>query len=165
MYSFLLMVLIRPATIDDVRLLRSLIRELAAFERKLHLCVIEEVDLARDGFGANPRFRALIAEWDGQTAGYALLFGWYSTGAGRRLFLEDLFVREPFRGRGIGRALLTSVARIAVQENCYGVQWEVLDWNEKAIKLYKSLGAEILDGWRPVSLKDGALEMLAEKTS
>lgn len=165
MYSFLLMVLIRPATIDDVGLLRSLIRELAAFERELHLCVIEEADLARDGFGANPGFRALIAEWDGQTAAYALFFGCYSTWAERRLFLEDLFVREPFRGRGIGKALLTSVARIAVQENCYGVQWEVLDWNEKAINLYKSLGAEFLDQWRPVLLEDRALEMLAEKAS
>jgi GNAT superfamily N-acetyltransferase len=157
--------LIRPATIDDVTLLRTLIRELAEFEHELHLCVLEEADLLRDGFGANPSFRALIADWDGQAAGYALFFGCYSTWAGRRLFLEDLFVREPFRGRGIGKALLASVARIAVQENFYGVQWEVLEWNEKAIELYKSLGAEFLDQWRPVLLKDDALRRLAEKAS
>jgi GNAT superfamily N-acetyltransferase len=157
------MLLIRPATIDDVPLLLVLIRELAEFEHELDLCVIEEADLARDGFGANPDFRALIADWDGQPAGYALFFGYYSTWAGRRLFLEDLFVREPFRGRGIGRALLASVACIAVQENCHGVQLEVLGGNEKAIELYKSLGAEILDQWRPVLLKDNALRRLAEK--
>ena len=159
------MLLIRPATIDDVALLRALIRELAEFEYELDLCVIEEADLERDGFGANPSFSALIADWDGQPAGYALFFGHYSTWAGRRLFLEDLFVREHFRGRGIGKALLASVARIAVQENCNGLQWEVLNWNEKAIELYRSLGAEFLDRWRPVLLKDDAMRRLAGKTS
>ena len=157
------MVLIRPATIDDAPLLRTMIRELAEFERELESCVIEATDLARDGFGANPRFRALIAEWDGQPAGYALFFGCYSTWAGRGLFLEDIFVREQFRCRGIGKALLASVARIAMQEGCYGVQWEVLNWNEKAIELYKSLGAEFRDRWRPVMLADDALRRLAEK--
>jgi GNAT superfamily N-acetyltransferase len=157
------MLLIRPATVNDAALLRTLIRELAAFERELDKCVIEERDLMRDGFGANPKFRALIAELDGQPAGYALFFGHYSTWVGRRLFLEDLFVREPFRGRGIGKALLASVARIAAQENCHGLQWEVLNWNEKAIELYKSLGAEFFDQWRPVLLKDDALRRLAEK--
>jgi len=159
------MLSIRPATIDDVTLLRMLIRELAEFEHELDLCVIEEADLVRGGFGANPSFRALIADWDGQPAGYALFFGCYSTWAGRRLFLEDLFVREPFRDRRIGNALLASVARIAVQDNCHGVQWEVLDWNKKAIEFYKSLGAEYLDRWRPMLLKDDALRRLAEKAS
>ncbi len=106
---------------------------------------------------------ALIAEWDGQPAGYALFFGYYSTWAGRGLFLEDLFVRETFRGRGIGKALLASVAHIAVQENCYRVHWEVLDWNGKAIEFYKSLGAEFRDRWRPVLLADGALRKLTAK--
>jgi len=159
------MLRIRPATSDDAALLLTMIRELAAFERELDLCVIEEADLVRDGFGENPRFCALIAEWDGQPAGYALWFNYYSTWAGRGLFLEDLFVREQFRGRGIGKALLAAVARIAVQENCYGVQWEVLDWNERAIELYKSLGAEFRDQWRLVSLAEDALQKLAEKAS
>jgi len=164
MYSSL-MLLIRRATMDDAALLRTMIRELAEFERELELCVIEEGDLVRDGFGASPRFRALIAEWNGQPAGYALFFDYFSTWAGRGLFLEDLFVRDAFRGRGIGKALLASVARIAVQENCYGVHWEVLDWNQKAIELYKSLGAEFRDRWRPVLLADKALRRLAEKAS
>jgi len=158
------MLLVRPATVNDVTLLRTLIRELAAFERELDSCKIEEADLARDGFGANPRFRALIAEWGRQPAGYALFFDYYSTWTGRGLFLEDVFVREQFRGKGIGKALLSAVARIAVRENCYGVQWEVLDWNEKAIALYKSLGAEFRDRWRPVSLTDDALRLLAGGT-
>jgi GNAT superfamily N-acetyltransferase len=117
------MLSIRPATIDDVALLRTMIRELAEFERELDLCVIEEADLARDGFGADPKFRALIAECDGQPAGYALFFDYYSTWVGRGLFLEDLFVREQFRARGCGKKLLASVARIAVEEKRYGVHW------------------------------------------
>jgi GNAT superfamily N-acetyltransferase len=159
------MFLIRPATIDDARLLRTMIRELAEYEHELDLVTITEAALARDGFGANPRFRALIAEWDRQPAAYALFFSYYSTWAGRGLFLEDLFVRGQFRSRGIGRALFAAVARIAVGENCYGVQWEVLDWNEKAIEFYKSLGAEFRDRWRPVLLTDDALRELAEKAS
>jgi GNAT superfamily N-acetyltransferase len=159
------MLSIRPATIDDAALLRTLIRELAEFERELDLCVIEEADLVRDGFGPTPRFRALIAEWNGMTAGYALFFDFYSTWSGRGMFLEDLLVREQFRSRGIGKELLAAVARIAVEENCYGVQWEVLDWNEKAIDLYKTLGAVFRDRWRPVLLTDEALRRLAEKAS
>ena len=159
------MLSIRPATIDDVGLLRTLIRELAEYERELDLCVIEEADLARDGFGPTPRFRALIAEWNGKTAGYALFFDFYTTWIGRGLFLEDLWVREQFRGQGIGKELLATVARIAVAEKRYGVHWEVLDWNEKSIEFYKSLGAEFRDQWRPVLLADEALRRLAEKAS
>lgn len=157
------MLRIRSATIHDAALLRTMIRELAEFEHELDMVTIREEDLARDGFGDNPRFRALIAEWDGQSAGYALFFGYYSTWAGRGLFLEDLFVRESFRRRGIGQALLAAVARIAVDEHCYGIHWEVLNWNEKAIALYKALGAEFRDRWRPVLLTDEALRGLAER--
>ncbi|MFZ0306602.1 MAG: GNAT family N-acetyltransferase [Candidatus Sulfotelmatobacter sp.] len=158
------MLLIRPATIADAALLRTLIRELAEFERELDICVIEEADLARDGFGPNPKFQALIAEWDGQPAGYAIFFGYYSTWAGPGLYLEDLFVRLPFRGKGIGMALLAAVAQIALQEDRRAMRWEVLDWNQGAIDLYKSLGAEFRDQWRSVLLKDDALRRLAEKT-
>lgn len=154
---------IRPATVHDAPLLLTMIRELAEFEHELDLVTIREDDLVRDGFGESPRFRALIAEWDEQSAGYALFFGYYSTWAGRGLFLEDLLVREPFRGRGIGRALLAAVARIAVEEHCYGIHWEVLDWNEKAIELYEALGADFRDQWRPVLLSSEALRRLAEK--
>ena len=161
----LTMLSIRRATIQDAALLRTMIRELAEYERELEFVTIQEEDLARDGFGEDPRFCALIAEWDGKAAGYALYFNFDSTWTGRGLFLEDLFVRETFRGRGIGTALLAAVARIAVQGRCYGVHWEVLDWNEKAIGLYKSLGAEFRDRWRAVLLTDDALGELAEKAS
>jgi GNAT superfamily N-acetyltransferase len=157
------MLRIRNATVHDAGLLRTMIRELAEFERELEYVTIREEDLARDGFGENPRFRALIAEWEGQPAAYALFFETYSTWVGRGLFLEDLFVRESLRGHGIGKALLAEVARVAVGEGCYGVQWEVLDWNEKAIEMYKGLGAEFRDQWRPVLLTGKALERLAEK--
>jgi|ERR1700689_2323430 GNAT superfamily N-acetyltransferase len=159
------MLLIRPATIADVTLLRTLICELAEFERELELVTIKESDLARDGFGENPKFRALIAEWDGQPAGYAFFFGYYSTWAGPGLYLEDVFVRVQFRGKGIGMALLGAVARIALQENRHAMRWEVLNWNENAIGLYKALGAEFRDQWRSVLLKDDALRRLAEKTA
>jgi len=139
-----------------------MIRELAAFEKELEFVTIRDEDLARDGFGENPRFRALIAECDQQPAGYALFFGYYSTWGGRGLFLEDLFVRDVFRGRGIGKALLARVARIAVDENCYGIHWEVLNWNEPAIEFYKALGAQFRDQWRPVLLTDEPLRRLAE---
>ena len=157
------MLRIRPATISDAALLLTMIRELAEFERELELVTIGEEELERDGFGKNPRFRALIAEWDDQPAGYALFFGYYSTWSGRGLFLEDLFVREPFRGRGIGKSLLAAVARIAVEEHCYGIHWEVLDWNQRAIELYKALGDDFRDQWRPVLLTSEALRRLAEK--
>jgi GNAT superfamily N-acetyltransferase len=159
------MLLIRRATVNDVSLLLTMIRELAEYERELDLVSITEGDLARDGFGANPKFRALIAEWDKQPAGYAFFFGYYSTWAGTGLFLEDLFVRQQFRSRGIGKALLAAVAKIAVQENSYAVHWEVLDWNEKAIEFYKSLGGKFLDQWRLALLTDDALRALAEKAS
>ncbi len=157
------MLRIRPATIQDAALLRTMIRELAEYERELEWVTIREEDLARDGFGENPRFRALIAEWDGQPAAYALFFNYFSTWVGRGLFLEDLFVREKFRKLGIGTALLAEVARIAVEEQCYGIHWEVLDWNEKAIELYKGLGAEFRDGWRPVLLSGEPLHQLAQR--
>jgi GNAT superfamily N-acetyltransferase len=159
------MLLIRPATIDDAALLRAMIRELADYEHELNQVVISENDLRRDGFGKKPRFRALIAEWDGQPAGYALFFEYYSTWAGLGLYLEDLFVREKFRGRGIGTALLARVARIATDEQCQGVHWEVLNWNTKAIEMYRQIGGQFPDQWRRVLLAGDALQRLAKKVS
>jgi len=156
------MLSIRSATISDVPLLRTLIRELADYEHELEMVVITEADLERDGFGPEPKFRALIAEWDRQPAGYALFFDFYSTWRGRQLFLEDLFVRPQFRRRGIGKRVLAAVARIAEAGKCHGMRWEVLDWNHTAVEFYKSLGAEFLDDWRLVLLKDEGLRRLAE---
>jgi GNAT superfamily N-acetyltransferase len=156
------MLSIRAATVEDATLLRVLIRELAEFEHELDMVTITETDLARDGFGLQPKFRALIAEWDGEPAGYALVFDFYSTWSGRQLFLEDLFVRPHLRGRKIGKRLLAAVARIAERDGCHGMRWEVLDWNRTAVEFYKSLGADFLDDWRLVLLKEEGLRRLAE---
>ena len=154
------MLLIRPANASDVPLLNTLIHEFAEFE---HLPVtVTEAGLLRDGFCERPRFRVLIAEWDGEPAGYAFFFDYYSTFEGRAgLFLEDIYVREQCRGKEIGKALLARVAAISRAENCFGVRWQVLDWNTPAIDFYRKLGAEFLDDWKTVNLQGDALERLA----
>ena len=159
------MLTIRAATIADAALLKRLIWELAEFEKAPDQVRNTEADIARDGFGANPQFRALIAEWQGQPAGFALTFNYYSTWRGAGLYLEDLFVRPDFRGRGIGTALFARVARAAKQENRSFIKWAVLDWNQPAIEMYEALGAEFLDGWRSALLEGDGLRKLAEKDS
>jgi GNAT superfamily N-acetyltransferase len=157
--------LIRSATIADAALIRQLIWELADFEKEPHAVLTTEADIAHDGFGPSPQFRALIAEWDRQPAGLALFFSYYSTWRGAGLYLEDLFIRPEFRGRGIGTALFARVARLAQQENRRFIKWAVLDWNEPAIGMYKALGGDFLDGWRDVLLAGDSLRKLAEKDS
>ena len=156
------MLLIRDATARDVPLLKEFLQELATYERRPGAVIITEEKLIRDGFGTQPKFRALISESEGKAAGYAFFYGFYSSWKGPGIFLEDLFVREPFRGLGIGKALLSRVAQIARHEGCFAVRWEVLDWNESAIKFYKSLGAEFVDEWRQVLLEREALNRLAD---
>lgn len=156
------MLSIRPATVNDAGLLVALIRELADYEKELGSVEITEAALARDGFGPDPKFHALIAEWDGQAAGYAFFFPFYSTWTGRQMFLEDLFVRLQFRGKGIGKALMARVAQIAQQEGCYAMRWEVLGWNQPSIDVYRAMGAEFLEDWKLMWLKGTALRDLAE---
>ncbi|HEV7217877.1 MAG: GNAT family N-acetyltransferase [Terriglobales bacterium] len=156
------MLTIRPATVEDATLLRTLIRELADYEHGLEHVSITDADIVRDGFGKSPKFRAAIAEWNGDPAGYALFFEVYSTWRGRAaLFLEDLFVRPQFRGKGIGRGLLAYVAAVATKQNCYGVKWEVLDWNQLAIDFYKSIGADFRNEWRSMLLTGESLRGFA----
>jgi diamine N-acetyltransferase len=159
------MLAIRAATLADAALIGRLISELADFEKKADQVRTTPADIARDGFGANPRFRALIAEWRGQPAGFALFFSYYSTWRGSGLYLEDLFVRPAFRGRGIGKALLARVAVEAEQENSVFLRWTVLNWNQSAIAMYKALGADFLDDWRSVLLAGDGLRKLMEKDS
>lgn len=157
------MLRIRAATIDDADLLSDLIREFAEFNHERELVRIQPEDLARDGFGPEPLFHALIAELSGEPAGYALYFGYYSTWVGRGLFLEDLFVRPSFRRHGIGKKLLVAVAQVAVDQGCRHMRWEVRDWNKPAIELYKALGAEFRQGLLPVLVSDEAMKRLAEQ--
>ena len=155
---------VRPATKNDAPLLRNLIHELADFERLAHETIITEEDVMRDGFGPTPKFRTLIAEWDGQAAGYALFFEFYSSFQGRAgLFLEDIFVRPQYRKHGIGSELLAQVARIAWEEGYFCLRWEVLDWNSTAIEFYRKLGAEFLDEWKAVCLIGDALQAVTAK--
>lgn len=154
---------IRTATRDDVPKLLALIRELATYEKKREKAVITEADLLRDAFGPSPKFRALIAEWDDEPAGYASFFYFYSTFQGRAaLFLEDLFVLEKFRGKGIGKALLAEVARLALEEKCFGLRWEVLDWNRPAIEFYQKLGADFLHERKVVVFDEEGLRRVTE---
>jgi GNAT superfamily N-acetyltransferase len=158
------MLRIRHATREDVPALLALIRGLARYEKRPHAVVTTERELSRDLFGPQPKFRALIAEWDNEPAGYASFFHFYSTYRGRSaLFLEDLFVLEKFRGKGIGMALLTAVARLAIEEDCFGLRWEVLDWNRQAIEFYEKLGAKFLDERRAVAFDEEATRRVAER--
>jgi GNAT superfamily N-acetyltransferase len=154
------MLSIRSAHAGDVPMLKTLIQEFAAFEHDQ--APVTEAGLLRDGFSASPKFRVLMAEWAGQAAGYALFFDYYSTFEGRAgIFLEDIYVREQYRGKGIGKALLARVASIAREEQCYGMRWQVLDWNAPAIEFYKNLGSTFLDEWKTVGLSGAALQRVA----
>jgi GNAT superfamily N-acetyltransferase len=153
---------IHPATREDIPTLLSLIRGLAAYEKKSDKVVVSEQDLLRDAFGPQPKFRALIAEWEGKPCGYASFFYFYSTFQGRAaLFLEDLFVLEQFRGNGIGKALLVAVAKLAIKEDCFGLRWEVLDWNRPAIEFYEKLRATFLHERKVVAFDSDALRRVA----
>jgi GNAT superfamily N-acetyltransferase len=157
------MIVIRPAVAADVPLILHFINELALYERDPDLVVATEADFLRDGFGPSPRFHVLIAEHDGVAAGFAFYFFTYSTWRGRPvLYLEDLFVPEEQRKKGIGVALMRRLARIAVDASCARFVWQVLDWNEPAIGFYRSLGAEILPQWHNVRIEGEALIRLAE---
>src|ERR1700745_1423890 len=123
---------IRAATLEDVPLLKRMIVEFATFERLADQVTGTEGALAGDGFGPRARDRALLPEWDGKPAGYAIFYVCYSSFQGPGLFLEDIYVREEFRGKGIGKALMAEVAAIALREGYWAMRWEVLDWNTPA---------------------------------
>lgn len=156
------MLCIRPAVANDIPLIVQLIRELAEYEREPHQAVATEHDIRRDGFSANPKFRVVIAEWSGDPVGFALFFYNYSTWMGRAgLYLEDLFVRPAFRGRGIGKSLLGHLAKIAVDEGCGRFEWQVLNWNTPAVEFYQGLGACVMEEWATMRLTGEPLRKLA----
>ena len=139
---------IRPAEHSDCQTICDLIYGLAVYEKLADKAVATPGDIERDLFGPNPVIRVLIAEDERQPVGFALFFRSYSTFLGKPgLYLEDLFVVESHRGKGIGKALLGAVAQVAISEGAGRLEWSVLDWNEPAIGFYKNLGAELMDGW------------------
>ena len=153
---------IRPATPDDVPTILGFIRELAEFEREPDAVLATEADLLRDGWGEPARFTAIIADYDGAPAGFALYFTTYSTWRGHHgIRLEDIYVTPALRGHGIGKALLARLASIAVAQGCPRLEWDVLEWNESAIAFYHRLGAKVLTEWRIMRVADEALAALA----
>ena len=152
---------LRFATVEDIELLLQLIRELAAYEKAPEAVVATEDDLRRHGFGPEPRFEALLAFFDDEPAGFALFYPDFSTWRGRPgLFLEDLYVREWARGRGVGRRLMTRLAALAVERDWPALHFNVLDWNP-ARGFYRRLGIERRNEWLPYSATGEALRRLA----
>jgi GNAT superfamily N-acetyltransferase len=156
---------IRFATADDAGLLLRLIRELAAFEKAPDAVVATEADLVRHGFGPDPQFEAILAFLDGKPAGTALFHTRFSTWLGRPgLYLEDLYVTEAARGRGVGRRLMARLAAIAVERGWGRIDFHVLDWNP-ARSFYHRLGMAQVDGWLRYGADEAALRRLAQEDS
>jgi GNAT superfamily N-acetyltransferase len=154
---------IRPALPADVPLIVALVRELAEYERLADQVVATEEDFAASLFGTPARAHAIIIEAEGRPAGFALYFYNFSTFLGRPgLYLEDLFIRPEFRRLGLGRAVFKYLAQKAVAESCGRMEWWVLDWNEPALRFYKSLGAEPMSDWTVQRLTGDALRKVAE---
>ena len=153
---------IRRAEAGDTSLILAFIRELADYERLAHEVVAREEDLSSALFGPQPRVFCEIADWNGEPTGFALWFYNFSTFRGRHgIYLEDLYVRPAFRGKGIGRALLQRLAQRCLDEGLPRLEWWVLDWNEPSIRFYRSIGAEAMDEWTVQRMTGDALRRLA----
>jgi GNAT superfamily N-acetyltransferase len=155
---------IRPAGPGEAALVLSFVRELADYERLAHEVDATEPMLDAALFGAHPRVFCDFAEWDGAPVGFALWFLNYSSFRGRHgIYLEDVFVRPAFRGRGIGTALMVHLARRCVTQGWTRFEWAVLDWNTPSIEFYQSLGAVLKDEWTGCRVSGDALAQLARR--
>ncbi len=156
------MLTLRPAIPADASQILQYIRDLAEYEREPEAAVATEADISRYVFSEHPLVKVTMAEWDGQPAGFALWFLNFSTWEGKPgIYLEDLFVPQAFRGKGIGKALLQHLAALAVQEGWTRFVWQVLDWNTPAIDFYETQGAKVLREWLTCRVEGGALRRLA----
>lgn len=155
---------IEPATPADVPTILQLIRELAEFERLLHEVTATEAQLHAGLFGPKPSAEVIMGRLPhGEAAGFALFFHNFSTFLAKPgIYLEDLYVRQHHRGQGHGEALLRHLARLAVERNCGRLEWSVLDWNQRAIDFYKSLGAVPMNEWTIYRVTGAALQKLAD---
>lgn len=152
---------LRFAEQDDVSLILGFIKELATYEKMLHEVVATEDDL-RESLFERKVAEVIIAEYQNKPVGYALFFHNFSTFLGRPgIYLEDLYVRPEMRGKGLGKIILSFLAKLAIKRKCGRLEWWCLDWNEPSIKFYKQLGAVPMDDWTVYRLNDEALDQLA----
>lgn len=157
---------VRAARPEDVPQILMFIHALADYEKLAHEVVATEAQLRESLFGSKPEVEALIGLLDQKPVGFALFFHNYSTFLSRKgIYLEDLFVLPERRGRGVGKALLAELARIAVSRNCGRMEWSVLDWNEPAIQFYQSLGTVQMSDWTTCRLMGESLKTLANQAS
>ncbi|MBN4070184.1 GNAT family N-acetyltransferase [Olleya sp. AH-315-F22] len=154
---------IREALEKDMPQVLNLIKELALFEKEPNAVEVTVQDLQKDGFGEHPEFKCFVAECNKKVEGIALVFKRYSTWKGSILHLEDLVVSERMRGLGLGTALLDKVVKYGNDLGVKRINWEVLDWNEKAIKLYEKKGAKILRDWDVVHLNEQGIKNYISK--
>lgn len=160
------MISIRSAVPSDTAVIFALVRELAVYEKLLDEVDATEVMIGDALFGEAPRAFCELAEWDGEVVGFSLWFYSFSTFRGRHgIYLEDLFVRPDFRGKGLGKALIVSLARRCRDENLARFEWSVLDWNAPSIAFYKALGATMQDGWTGCRVTGDALATLAGRAA
>lgn len=157
---------IAPATQEDVPIILSLVKELAEYERLSHTVTATEELLFCALFGEKPVAEAVVASDGGKPVGFALFFHNFSTFVGKPgIYLEDVYVKPEARGKGVGKALLRHVARIARERDCGRFEWTVLEWNKPAIAFYQQQGASVLEDWRVCRVTGEALTRLAEGTS
>jgi GNAT superfamily N-acetyltransferase len=153
---------IRPATVEDSPLILRFIRELADYERLLGEVTATETLIRQFLFGDPPRAEALIGEFRGDPVGFALFFHNFSTFVSRPgIYIEDIYVRPEFRGRGFGKAFFVHLAQLAIERGCGRIEWAVLTWNEPAIEFYLTLGARPMDEWKVFRLDSESFRRLA----
>ena len=148
---------IRKGTKEDMPAVLDLIKQLALFEKEPDAVVISAQDLVRDGFGETPMFGTFVAEVENEIIGAALFYFRYSTWKGKTIHLEDLIVTESKRGTGAGLALYSEVIKEGKRQNVRRIEWNVLDWNEPAIRFYEKSGAKVFDDWRTVQMDENAI--------
>jgi GNAT superfamily N-acetyltransferase len=154
---------IRQGTKQDLLRVLELVRELAEYERAPHEVTNTVKLMEDDGFGHNPVFGFFVAEEENNIIGLSLYYWRYSTWKGKRLYLEDIIVTESKRGRGIGKLLFNRTMEKSIEENCTGMMWQVLDWNEPAINFYKKYGAKLDNEWVNCHLESAQIEQLLKQ--